>query len=212
VIMTESKWLDCGNPLAMLEHLGASSEARRSKLRLFACACCRRIWHLIPERGRRAVEVAERFADGLVGPDELRSAWRGVSPFDGETDRRGEAALFAAWGASWPVPRTGGGPSAFTAAWNASIGAAEGAEQAEILHDIIGNPFFPPQIHAGLLTPDVVTLAGHIDHDRAFALLPELADMLEESGCADDTLLSHLRSPGPHVRGCWALDLVLGKE
>ena len=69
------------------------------------------------------------------------------------------------------------------------------------------------------LTPDVLALAqaaylerdpatGHLDPAR----LAVLADALEEAGCADEAVLSHLRSPGPHVRGCWALDLVLSKE
>jgi hypothetical protein len=48
---------------------------------------------------------------------------------------------------------------------------------------------------------------GTLDADR----LAVLADALEEAGCADPDLLGHLRGPGPHVRGCWALDLVLGK-
>jgi len=55
-------------------------------------------------------------------------------------------------------------------------------------------------------------LAQAIDADRAYDRLPILADALEDAGCANDALLAHLRSPGRHVRGCWALDLVLGKE
>src|SRR4051812_45948037 len=103
--MTEAEWLNCEDPVAMLEFLRGSSRARWRKLRLFACACCRRIWPLIKEeRCRRAVEVAERFADGLDGPDgpdALLSAWRSVKPF-GEADQRvGEAGRVAAWGASW---------------------------------------------------------------------------------------------------------------
>jgi hypothetical protein len=39
-----------------------------------------------------------------------------------------------------------------------------------------------------------------------------LADALEEAGCTDAAILSHLRGPGPHVRGCWVVDLLLGKE
>jgi hypothetical protein len=51
-----------------------------------------------------------------------------------------------------------------------------------------------------------VSPAGGLDADR----LAVLADALEDAGCADPDLLAHLRGPGPHVRGCWALDLVLG--
>jgi hypothetical protein len=55
-------------------------------------------------------------------------------------------------------------------------------------------------------------LAVVIYADKLFADLPILADALEDHGCTDTDLLTHLRGPGPHVRGCWALDLVLGKE
>jgi hypothetical protein len=57
----------------------------------------------------------------------------------------------------------------------------------------------------------VAELAQNIYDKRAFERLPALADVLEEAGCTDAELLAHLRSPGPHVRGCFALDAVLGK-
>jgi hypothetical protein len=57
----------------------------------------------------------------------------------------------------------------------------------------------------------VPRLAASIYDERAWQRLPILGDALEDAGCGDDALLSHLRSPGPHARGCWALDLVLGK-
>jgi hypothetical protein len=55
---------------------------------------------------------------------------------------------------------------------------------------------------------DYLLPSGHLDSER----LTALADALEDAGCADPELLGHLRSPGPHVRGCWAVDLVLGKS
>jgi hypothetical protein len=58
----------------------------------------------------------------------------------------------------------------------------------------------------------VVRLAQGIYEDRAFDRLPVLADALEEAGCDNAEILSHCRGPGPHVRGCWAVDLSLGKE
>jgi hypothetical protein len=57
----------------------------------------------------------------------------------------------------------------------------------------------------------VPQIALAIYEDHRFADLPVLADALTEAGCADADLLGHLRSPGPHVRGCWAVDLLLGK-
>jgi hypothetical protein len=58
----------------------------------------------------------------------------------------------------------------------------------------------------------VVTLAKSIYEDRAFDRLPILADALEESGCHDPDILAHCRQPGEHVRGCWVVDLLLGRE
>jgi hypothetical protein len=80
-----------------------------------------------------------------------------------------------------------------------------------LIRCLFGNPFPPALVHPSWLTPDVVTLAGHIDCDRAFGALPELADALEDAGATDATLLGHLRTPGPHALGCHVLDAVLGK-
>ena len=62
------------------------------------------------------------------------------------------------------------------------------------------------------LTATVRSIAAAIDRDRAFDRLPILADALEEAGCTNADVLLHCRQPGEHVRGCWVVDLVLGKE
>ncbi|MBP3961040.1 hypothetical protein J8F10_37950 [Gemmata sp. G18] len=68
-------------------------------------------------------------------------------------------------------------------------------------------------LFADWLTPDVMLLAKSLDETGDFSGLPILADALQEAGCNSDELLSHLRDPNAtHVRGCWALDLILGKE
>jgi hypothetical protein len=91
--------------------------------------------------------------------------------------------------------------------------AAEQAWLARLLRDLFSNPYRSrTMVVAAWRTPDVVTLAGHVYHDRAFDCLPELAEALEAAGCGDAELLGHLRGPGPHARGCRAVDLVLGKE
>ena len=92
-------------------------------------------------------------------------------------------------------------------------------EAAEALHlslfrDIFGNPFHPVAIDAAWLTwnnATVPAIARHIYDDRAFHELPLLADALEDAGCTDADLLAHCRGLGPHVRGCWVVDLLLGK-
>jgi hypothetical protein len=87
--------------------------------------------------------------------------------------------------------------------------------QLAFFDDIFGNPFHPPQIDPALLTWNggtVPRMAESIYVDRAFDRLPVLADALEEAGCTNAEILAHLRGPGPHTRGCWALDAVLAKE
>jgi hypothetical protein len=58
----------------------------------------------------------------------------------------------------------------------------------------------------------VPKLAQSIYDERTFDRLPILADALEEAGCDDTDILGHCRGPGPHVHGCWVVDLLLGKE
>jgi hypothetical protein len=100
------------------------------------------------------------------------------------------------------------------------VRADELAAQCRLLRDVVGNPFRPtPTLEPHLLTPDIQALAygaydhrllpsGHLDPAR----LAVLSDALEEAGCADSELLAHLRSPGPHIRGCFAVDAILGKS
>ena len=108
--------------------------------------------------------------------------------------------------------------------WNASLSIADlargetklrehgGRLLALLLRDIFGNPFRPVAAEPRWLTSDVVALARGIYDDRAFDRLPILADALEEAGCDHPDVLSHCRGPGPHARGCWVVDGVLGKE
>ena len=82
---------------------------------------------------------------------------------------------------------------------------------AELLRDIFGNPVRPVALDPAWLSSDVVALARGIYDERAFDRMPILADALQDAGCTNDDILSHCRGDGPHVRGCWVVDLVLGK-
>jgi hypothetical protein len=83
---------------------------------------------------------------------------------------------------------------------------------AELLRDIFGNPFRPVTADPSWLTSTVVALARGIYDDRAFDRLPILADALQDAGCDHADILAHCRSDDPHARGCWVVDLLLGKE
>jgi hypothetical protein len=83
--------------------------------------------------------------------------------------------------------------------------------QCDLLRDVAGNPFRPVRVDPSWLLWNggtVRRVARAIALEGAFEHLPVLADALEEAGCSDVTLLAHLRGPGPHVRGCWAVDLL----
>jgi hypothetical protein len=87
----------------------------------------------------------------------------------------------------------------------------EGQAQCDLLRDIFGNPFRPAPVDPSWRTPVVVAIARRAYDERDFAALPVLADALEEAGCAGADVLAHCRGGGAHVRGCWVLDLLLGK-
>jgi hypothetical protein len=95
------------------------------------------------------------------------------------------------------------------------LDSAEREHVIPILRDIVGNPFHSIQIERKRLAWNSGTLpklAQTIYTDRAFDRLPILADALLDAGCDNAAILDHCRSPGPHVRGCWVVDLLLGKE
>jgi len=84
--------------------------------------------------------------------------------------------------------------------------------QAALLRDIFGNPFRPVSFDPDWRTSTAVALATQMYDSRDFSAMPILADALQDAGCASSDILDHCRGPGPHVRGCWVVDLVLGKE
>jgi hypothetical protein len=195
--MTETEWQNCTDLFAMYAIVRQRLSAR--KLRLFGVAFCRFLRNTPNFRNAVIFEPwAEQVADGLMSLDAARAAiksewgedhfFRGLLEVDTAIDR-GVARILALNG----LPK-----------------AHEEAER--LLHCIAGNPFRPINLDTTWLTPAVKVLAQSIYDDRTFERLPDLADELEKSGCDNQEVLGHCRGPGPHVRGCWLVDLVLGKE
>jgi hypothetical protein len=86
------------------------------------------------------------------------------------------------------------------------------ADRVKLVRDIFGNPFRPASVDPRWLAASVLDLARVIYDERAFDRLPILADALMDAGCDTEEILNHCRGDGPHVRGCWVVDLILGKE
>jgi hypothetical protein len=214
--MTEAEWLACRDPDALLAYLRQEAYRRRGpfpshrKLRLFACACCRRVWSAIADdRSRWAVEVAERYADRLTSRHELVLGFAAARAVAGN----GGFAAAAAAALSGNLDRAA---TQAALAGDACRWAEERAGQADLLRDIFGNPFLPrPTVEPAWRSRNeaAVTALAHAAYDeRAFGRLPRLAGLLEGAEGTSPGLLAHLRGPGPHVRGCWAIDLILGKS
>jgi hypothetical protein len=205
-------------------------EVSNRKVLLFQVACCRRIWHLAPADCRAVVELAESRADGEAAYEDVAAACDAKDDsYDLVREIVGKFDSWEPWGywdevVSKAAMAEGGAASDQVSephklgAFNLAYGAAE-KSQADLLRDLLGNPHHLPELDPSWLTPTVVNLASVAYQERSLpsgeldpARLSVLADALEDAGCTDPDLLGHLRSPGPHVRGCWALDLILGKE
>jgi hypothetical protein len=253
--MTEAEWLACNDLAPMLKHLEGPLSER--KLRLFMCACCRRVMGLIPgEHNRKVLAAAEGYAD------ELKDyyAWRDLQaqcpepepvPFDwaripGDqanwTMWSAQAAYHAFWAGALHVPserhwlwkavrgatqaaahavghqeraRAGaqfGSDSHGPVNANRLATEAERVAQCRLVRDIVGNPFSSVTVNLAWQTPTVVSLAQSIYADRTFDRMPILGDALEDAGCTNADILAHCSQPGEHVRGCWVVDLLLGKS
>jgi hypothetical protein len=237
--MTEAEWLACTDTRKMLEFLRGKASDR--KLRLFACACLRRIWvrrgeQIAPEQ----VVVSERYADGGASGNELKAIRSRLGA------RGGYSAAWAANNAQFAVLEDDALVAARRAVTYAidfvyyltleqelptqsgrqepAIVPREGerSELCGLLRDVSGNPFHhrPPLPRTILAWNDstIPHIAGGIYEERRMpegtldnSRLAILADALLDAGCDNEELIRHCRSAEPHVRGCWAVDLINGK-
>jgi hypothetical protein len=201
--MQADMWEACDDPRKLLEWVRRLGTDRQ--FRLFACAFWR--WARfqggeLPDTVARALEFAESWAETGVRPDGYPVGFPGWHPLLARTG-------FDA--ANWSIR----GSPACGRGW---IGPAEQTHQVALVRELFGNPFRQVAFDSASLTTTIVSLAqaayqerhlpsGHLDS----AHLAVLADALEDVGCPDAAILDHLRGPGPHVRGCWPVDLILAK-
>lgn len=220
----------------------ARLEGRRAlnerKLRLFGCACCRLLWpNLTHPSSRAAVEAAERYADGANTEDELIAAGEaaeGILPKGrivvphAEDPRRAEYLRLAPAWAAGSVVRSEGDGWPYSTHVNDIIEKVMEATEYEpftlnrevteaalcaFLRDIFGNPFRPAVFSPSWRTDTAVALARTMYDSRDFSAMPILADALQDAGCGNTDVLNHCRDANQvHVKGCWVVDLVLGKE
>jgi hypothetical protein len=248
--MTESDWLACRDPQLMVQHLKGAKTTDR-KMRLFVCACCRRLWsHCPSEHIGRLIELGVKLAAGLTTDAVLRSELRKlphgldggivialmylITPdkYDWPT-----AANSAAWvlrnswrdyvrGGIYMTVRDDPGvhkdmkTALVTSEYGArpAIGqildaawAKEGQSQAQLLRDIVGNPFRAKVLNPACRTSHVTSVAQNIYDTEAFFRLPVLAALLAEAGCDDAEIVGHCTNHEPHAKGCWVLDQALGR-
>ena len=184
--MTEDRWIRCLYPSDMLLWLPAIVETERRVLLLLAALSGEEY----PKRDQCLQFGLEQYADGAISHDELN-------------------ALFQTSGSEY------GAPLRFTAeSARYSIAPSKPArvQATRLIRDIFGNPFRPVTFDPRWQSETVVALATGIYAERAFDRMPILADALEDAGCDHADILAHCRGDGPHVRGCWVVDLVLGKS
>lgn len=221
------QWRTSIEPDELLILLHDHGKPSQRNLRLFSCACVRRVWNRLAtvRSGRKAVELAEEFADGRASAKALLSASarsenaRFVPRIPKERNAAWSAALCAS-----PVMDALG--ITRTAAWASAYASRSPSRierpfQAELLRDVFANPFDAPDASPMSLRTDraILDLARMAYESRKMpsgrlflSTLRRLADALERAGCTDVRILSHCRESRIHVRGCWVIDLILGNH
>jgi hypothetical protein len=238
--MDEAAWMAATDPAPMLGFIRGRASVR--KQRLAACACCRDMWASAGDgQFDWVIRVGERWADDECTPAEVDdtydAGWRAYEAKSDTGDHGTALRMFRTILCVDTLSTVSADPLFFLAeerpaqtirtrllaigrdVWDRlTLGVAyrrhvpDPQSWCPLIRDVFGNPFRPVTFDPSWQSPTVLSLAQGIYEDRAFDRLPILADALADAGCDDAELLGHLRGPGPHVRGCWALDLILGKE
>lgn len=221
--MTEQEWLACEDPQPMLWFMQDRMSDRHSWA--FIAACLRRTIVAMGERNEErrrsleeAIEPLDRFLLGTANEVDLESLYPPdrTNPAFGDTMA---CSLNAAEEVTEEIlcmkrfaNRTKERRAAAKNAARIATRNAERTAQAVLLRCILGNPFHPITIHAQWLTSNVVDLAQTVYEEQAFDRMPILAVALTDAGCDNADILDHCKGPGPHTRGCWVVDLLIGKS
>ncbi len=218
--MTEGEWRSSNHPAPMLSFLAGRRRTSQRKFRLFACACCGQMVNYLNRFSRKALTVAEGYADGEVTEEKLRFAWQEARRAAQAARRQGRAtdegvALSVTLTCELDINLV---LSAVRSVARCEIDSVDPTrladayqKQVPVAFDIFGNPFRPVTFSPSWRTSTAVALASQMYESRDFGVMPILADALQDVGCENEDILSHCRGEGPHVRGCWVVDLVLGK-
>lgn len=228
--MTEQEWLESTHPFRMLEYVRGQASDR--KLRLIAVASCRRAKEFTEHWYHELADIAEEYAEGHATVEQMQAVYSRHRPSNDYPDRNAfydtagsdltEKILYLVEDlADWIGSCKADGEKTLEV-WEEEKHVAferELAITAAQVREVVGNPFQPVSIEPAWRTPTVLALAQAASGNRILsagtletARLTVLADSLEEAGCTFTKLLEHLRSSGPHVHGCWAVDLLLGKS
>jgi hypothetical protein len=212
--MTEEEWLTCDDPRPFWYFFQGYPPKRTRKYILHACACLRLVWgRLVDIRYRQAVEIAERHADSQCKLKERHRAHINATDVPrGEfgtpeyelgflVARIVQKDMDASWFLSFAQLISNATDSLIT------------KQALALVRDIFGNPFRPVSFSPDWHSTDAVAIARTMYESRDFGAMPILADALQDAGCENEDILSHCRDTRQtHVRGCWVVDLVLGKE
>lgn len=219
--MNAKQWRDGDNPRQMVRYVAAHASDR--KIRLFLCAHARTAWPDMTFRGRRAVEVAERYCDDPTAYSDMLGAGRAFNPGWSDEAAPWEEQRQREFNPEEAAARSHGEGLARRCTYARAKQGLEllllyndtRPEVVPLLHEVFGNPFDPVALEPAWLTHEgglIPRLARAIYEERAWDRMPILADALEDAGCSDPRILEHCRSDAAHAKGCWVIDLLTGGE
>jgi hypothetical protein len=229
----ETEWLTRSTaPLRLARFVQTRVSSRR--LQILSCAVCRLVDDSLAPRDRLRLETAERFAFGELDGKAYRDLIEADGPeplpaMETGADFGAVRAVHSALSGNIVAGFVNAVEWVLESCRNRTDEASRNVPQrlCDLMRELVGNPFrawriSPPWLASGIrIAPDgtsvtlslaTMDLAREIDVHRRFDLMPILADELESSGCIDPGLLHHCRHGTQHLRGCWAVDLLLGRD